>query len=224
MSAEESAGDRAAELACDVAHEVGNLVAAVRLQAHLLDAELSARELASASLGLDALSGRAGALLGLLRPLLTPDRGTLDPVAPGSALDVVRLAFEEEGTRGRRIEVGPAGPLPAVELDPAVLQALLRVHLGLALEAAPERGAVRVSLEREGACVVFRIEDEGRADEALSEWRSLARRGRPLACAVASEILARRGGACEAESGEGGSRVWLRVACAGEPGGSPGSD
>ena len=61
------------ELAFAIAHEVGNHLGGIRLQAHLLDDELDAREMAQASVLIDGLAGRSGPLLSLLRPLLAAD-------------------------------------------------------------------------------------------------------------------------------------------------------
>jgi len=61
------------ELAFAIAHEVGNHLGGIRLQAHLVDEDLDVRELAAASILIDGLAGRSGPLLALLRPLLSDD-------------------------------------------------------------------------------------------------------------------------------------------------------
>ena len=51
------------ELAFAIAHEVGNHLGGIRLQAHLLDENLDVRALAEASILIDGLAGRSGPLL-----------------------------------------------------------------------------------------------------------------------------------------------------------------
>ena len=50
------------ELAFAIAHEVGNHLGGIRLQAHLVDEDLDVRELAEASILIDGLAGRSGPL------------------------------------------------------------------------------------------------------------------------------------------------------------------
>ena len=57
--------DRRFALAFAIAHEIGNHLAGIRLEAHLLDEALGARGLAKASLAIDSLAGQAAPLLAL---------------------------------------------------------------------------------------------------------------------------------------------------------------
>ena len=97
--------DSGVELAFAIAHEVGNHLGGIRLQAHLLDDELGAREMAEASVLIDALAGRSGPLLALLRPLLSDDWRRAGGDSWAGVLGRVAQQIEDEGTRGVRFEV-----------------------------------------------------------------------------------------------------------------------
>ena len=90
----------AAELVFAIAHELGNHLSGIRMQAYLLDPDLDARSLAEASITIDAL---AGPLLSLVRPLLSDEwRPSGDETWPGLLRRVVQQ-IEEEGIRGVRL-------------------------------------------------------------------------------------------------------------------------
>ena len=73
-----------------IAHELGNHLAGIRLEAHLLDEDLGVRGLAKASLAIESLAGQAGPLLTLLRPLLGPDSSRPLTVDWASLLESVK--------------------------------------------------------------------------------------------------------------------------------------
>ena len=60
-----------ADLVFAICHEVGNLVGVIRLNADLIDAKASERELATLSVEIDDSSARIRSLLALVRPLLS---------------------------------------------------------------------------------------------------------------------------------------------------------
>jgi hypothetical protein len=198
------------ELVFAIAHEIGNHLGAIRLQAHLLDEELDARALATASIEIDGLAGRAGPLLALLRPIL------LNPPQSGSgstwAIELSRLSrqLEDDGTRGVRIEVRLApeeGALAAPAFD--WLPSLLIALLGATIASLPRRGAVRIRLEPGEAGTTLVVEDDG-PPEDLSLQASL--RGRPLVVAIARWLVGRAGGGVEIDRREDWTRVAIRFA------------
>ena len=95
----QSSADSSNNLVFALCHEISNLVAAIRLQAHLLDEELDARGLAVSSLEIDDLSARCAALLALVRPVLNEVAATAVP-APIPA-NVIAHGFE------RALEANP---------------------------------------------------------------------------------------------------------------------
>ncbi len=183
----------AATLVFAMCHEISNLVAAVRLQAHLLDEDLNARGLAVASLEIDDLSARAASLLALVRPVLSAPRGDV-PVVGAS---VIALGFEramaEYGGRGFEIVYEPEQDLPEIRAESEVFHYILLNHAYGAMEAMGSEGKLRFSVAADAKEVVFAIEDHAAADEQHLTWWQASLRGRALESAVAYHILAKRG-------------------------------
>jgi nitrogen-specific signal transduction histidine kinase len=215
-SESERAVDEGAELVFAVCHEIGNLLAAVRLQAHLLDEELGPRELAITSVELDDVSARASSLLAQVRALLSHDPERLSPVAPAAILSALQLALDEKGVWGVALEIEAEPQLPEVKVDPEILHHMLLTQVYEAVEAVRPRGTIRVSACRGASSLLFAIEDEGCDDDTLPGWRELQRRGRPLACAVAAHILGKLGGALSVTHEKGINRVAFELPRCGE--------
>lgn len=178
-------------------HEIGNLVGAVRLHAHLLDDDMGARELALASVELDDLSARASALLSHIRPLLSGPPLRRGEVEPAALIGVVHKMMEEHGGRGTQLRVDVLPELPPVDVDQDAIHPLLTSLIFCALEATSSTGRVTLRVERRREAVAFVVEDDGPVDEDPTLWHEQMRRGRPLICAVASVILEKRGGRLE---------------------------
>jgi hypothetical protein len=109
--------DSRIELLTAVAHEVGNLLAAVRLSAHLLPHAAEARERARGARQIEQLAAQAGELLAQVRPLLAarPARGA---VPPSEVLDGVRGALADApGAERLDVRAAPRG-LPDVRAAP----------------------------------------------------------------------------------------------------------
>lgn len=176
-----------------ICHDVGNLLAAVRLQAHLLGDEVGPRALAQASVDVDDLSARAGALLAQIRPLLADAEDRRVDVPPVAVLAAVEATLLDEGLRGLSLEVQTQPSMPSVSLDADALKSMLVCQVYGALETTEAPGQIVLSCGQDGDELVFGVEDDAAADD-LDTWRVSARRGRPLACAVAAKILARAGG------------------------------
>lgn len=197
------------ELVFALCHEIGNLVGAVRLHAHLLDEDMGAREIALASVELDDLSARASALLSHIRPVLSgpPERrGEVDPTA---LVGVVQKVMEEHGGRGTQLRVDVVPELPMIDMDQDAIHPLLTSLIFCAVEAATVRGSVTLRAEARPGAVAFVVEDDGPVDEDPTLWRDQMRRGRPLICAVASAILDKRGGELDVTRSQGRTSVAL---------------
>jgi len=191
--------ETAVDLVLALCHEIGNIVGAIRLNAHLLDPEMAPRELARTAVDLDDLSARSSALLMQVRPLLRDDPpGT--PACDGVALlDVVRELLIEQGGQGTALRFDDVTSLPPVVIGSSVLRALICGFAFKAIESSEGRGFVRIGAERRADTVCFVIEDDAEVPDDPVTWREAARRGRPLQCAVASHILARFGGSLEVD-------------------------
>ena len=77
--------DEVSRLVLSICHEAGNLVGAIRLNAHFVDDRLSALELAAASVEIDDLSARISSLLALVRPLVATEVPKLPGLCPFAA-------------------------------------------------------------------------------------------------------------------------------------------
>jgi signal transduction histidine kinase len=203
--------EEAQRLVFAMCHEISNLVAAVRLHAHLIDDDLDPRGLALASIEIDDSSARSGALLALVRAVL--GRPHEDGTHAQAAAIVLGLqyAIDEHGGRGVAITVQAAGGLPKVQADPQVMHYLLLTHLYGAIDSAPTGSEVRVVVEPGNGEVRFVIEDTGSADEEHLGWKKAALRGRVLSCAIADFVLKKIGGRLEVERAEKGTRTSLCV-------------
>lgn len=201
-STAESPADEATPLVLAICHEAGNLVGAIRLNAHLLDDGFSPLELATASVDIDDLSARIGSLLALVRPLIAPKVAQGDGSLPANVIAGVSGEVEAEGGRSVALAVEPCEALPAVAGEPETLHQLvvLFVHYAIDHGRVEESGVpgaevrVRAELTTGGNEVCFAIEDTGPADPELDGWRAHPLRGRVLACAVADRVLQRLGG------------------------------
>ncbi len=203
--------DEATPLVLALCHEIGNLVGAVRLQAHLLDSEFSPKELASTSIEVEDLCARASALLSHMRPLLTDaSRGGDQGVLPEAVLNALQYTLEDFGGRGVALSFDCQKGLPELSLDPDTVQQLLLTLAFGALEAARPRGCVviRALPGDDAGGVSLVVEDDGE-DEDLCDWSRQMLRGRVLACAVANRILVRRGGRLAVDRSQGITRVAL---------------
>ena len=197
----------AAELVFAIAHEVGNHLGGIRLQAHLLDEELDARELAGASVLIDELAGRCGPLLALVRPLLAD---VLRDAGGGPRWSTVLAGLErqvrDEGTRGTVVAFAPSEGLDAPAPDHDWLHPLLIALLGATVAHVGRAGRIRVGFASAGDDDVLEIADDG-PEENLDE--SAAARGRPLVVALAQALVGRLGGRVEAARDGAETRVRL---------------
>jgi signal transduction histidine kinase len=189
------------ELLQALGHEVGNLLAAIRLSAHLIVVGEAGSE---ASADIEELAARAGVLLTLIRPLL---RGGEDERARLDADELVTglvRALEGRRDRSERLEVVPPGAqLPAVRADPDALHHAFVVLVVGALEASRPGGAVRVAARRQGRELVLSVEDD--AGTLLAEPDALL--GRSLDLRLVEAVVSRDGGRLRVTGGAEGTRA-----------------
>ncbi len=199
-----------------LAHEIGNHLAGIRLEAHLLDESLGAQDLARASVAIDTLAGRAGPLLALLRPLLAPE-AMRAAARPAAVLDAVRRQLEEDGVGGRPIALEHPED---VQADAPVfdgLQPLLLALVGDPRSLPPGRAPIALRLVRRSEAIEIVCELPGDAFAALATGGEPGGglRGRDLAVAIARVLVADAGGRVEGGTVEGAaparSRIVLRL-------------
>lgn len=193
-----------------IAHELGNHLAGIRLEAHLLDESLGARGLAKASIAIDSLAGQSGPLLALLRPLLSPAARRPGIGTLANVLDGVRRELEEDGTAGRGVELRVAADAASAPAFFEGLHALL-----VALVGAPAGSRIALALAREPSGLVLRIErSDGvyveAADELAQDGGRLdGLRGRALVLALGRVLIEDAGG--RLETGGSADRSWVAL-------------
>jgi hypothetical protein len=183
-----------------ICHEVGNLLAAIRLHGDLLDADAGRQ--------VSELSARSGALLSLVRPLLDP--AAFEPVAlePARLLSGLRTGLDDP--QDPRLDLGAeeAIGLPDVIADGDALHHLLLSELLAGFELLGEGERLRASARPDGQGVAFEL-CGGRPEREPREGDRLA--GRTLSHAVAAELLGRVGGTVRRGARDGRQQIELIV-------------
>jgi nitrogen-specific signal transduction histidine kinase len=195
------------DLVLALGHEIGNLLAATRLHAHLIDADATAMELSKTSATIGELSSRMGSLLAQIRPLVSPvpeDAPNIDPI---EVLDGVHRGIEESCDERVAIDLESAAGLPMASIDPEPLHHILLASIYQALEESEPAGKVAVSAFARAESIVFAVDDESK----FEDFAGGALRGGALLHAVADAILRPRRGQIAIRSLGEGSRVELIV-------------
>jgi hypothetical protein len=175
------------ELLFALCHEVGNLLAAVRLHNRFADEESGAR--------ISELTDRAGSLVALVRPLLSNPPPSVPVLDPLELLEALQRGLDDVGGARVRVELKSAVDLPGVAIDGETLHHLLMADLFAALENLPGGERVRVAAEPSPDGVAFTLEVPG---GATPEAPARTLTGRALTHALAAEILGKRGGSVAA--------------------------
>ena len=191
-------------------HEIGNLLAATRLHAHLIDADRTATELSEISATIGELSSRMGSLLAQIRPLVSPVPEGAPNVDPIEVLDGVHRGIEESCDERVVIDLESAAGLPMAIIDPEPLHHILLTSIYWALEESEPTGKVAVSAFAQAESIVFTVDDENPFEDAAGGVRT----GRALLHAVADAILRPRRGQIAIRSWGAGNRVELTVPAA----------
>jgi nitrogen-specific signal transduction histidine kinase len=206
-AAKDSARLEPMDLVFALGHEIGNLLAATRLHAHLIDAEMTEAELSEVSATIGELSSRMGSLLAQIRPLVSPVPGDAPHIDLVGVLDGVRCGVEESCDTRISVDLESAAGLPMAAIDPEPLHHILLTLVYQALEESAPTGRVAVSAVEQAQSIIFRV--DGETEFEVDADRAL--RGRTLLCAVADSILRPRRGQIACGSLGSGNRVELTV-------------
>ena len=198
------------DLALALGHEIGNLLAATRLHAHLIHAEMTEAELSELSATIGELSSRMGSLLAQIRPLVSPVSGDTPHVDLVGVLDGVRCGVEESCDARIAVDLESAAGLPMAAIDPEPLHHILLTAVYQALDESAPTGRVAVSAVAQAESIMIRVDGE----VACEADASGALRGRTLLCAVADAILRPCRGQIAVHSLGSGNRVELTVPAA----------
>jgi len=183
-----------------ICHEVGNLLAGIRLHGELRDPG-SGRRVAG-------LSARAGSLVSLVRPLLDADGADPRGYDPVRVLEGARASLDDPDDPRLALAARAAGELPPVRVDGEVLHHLLVSEVLASLEdlAAGER--LEVGARLDGDRVVLSLVG-GPPEPAPGPDERLA--GRALCQVLAGELLGRTGGSVRVDAHGGRRRVALAL-------------
>ena len=192
-----------------LSHDVGNLLAAVRLSAHLLANDIAESERLSLSRDVEDLAARAGALLAHVRPLLAGATLARVRVSPAEVMMALSRALKDCRTGGATLSIARGRNLPDVRVDPDALYHLLLTLVHGSLEAAAPKGRVRVSAKHQGRRVILSVSDDGRQVDLDELRHGSTPRGRELAIRVADAVLRLMGGRASAELQRRGTRIDL---------------
>jgi signal transduction histidine kinase len=199
------------DLVLALGHEIGNLLAATRLHAHLIDADTAETELSNFSATIGELSARMGSLLAQIRPLVSPVPEGAPNVDPIEVLDGVHRGIEESCDERVAIDLESAADLPMASIDPEPLHHILLTLIYQALEESEPAGKVAVSAFARADSIVFTVDDETKFEDVAGG----ALKGRALLHTVADAILRPRGGQIAVRSLGAGNRVELTVPASG---------
>ncbi len=198
------------DLVLALGHEIGNLLAATRLHAHLIDADKTAKELSEVSATIGELASRMGSLLAQVRPLVSPVLEGAPNIDPIEVLDGVQRGIEESCDERVAIDLESAAGLPMAVIDPEPLHHILLTLIYRALEESEPDGKVAVSAFAQAESIVFTVDDESQYEDIAGN----ALTGRALLHTVADAILRPRRGQIAIRSLGAGSRVELTVPAA----------
>jgi signal transduction histidine kinase len=196
----------AAELVLAICHEVGNLLAAARLSAHLLP-RIGEEDKGMAE-ALEDLAAQAGWLLSHVRPLLTDDSESRIRVSPSSVLGAVARALRDGSGAASGPEVQVPEGLPDVRVDPDALHHVLLTLVRSGREAMEGGKETVVSARHsKGGSVVFTVFDG--AARARGGPSAAPPRGRALALEIARALAVRDRGAMTSRITSAGTEVAL---------------
>lgn len=220
MSPSRKPGRRALEtedLVLGICHEVGNLLAATRIAAHLVaKGILVGPDVVGTALQVESATALAGAFLGQLRPLLGLSASRLPRVTISELLAALQRNLGPAAGGPAQLSLSAPRSLPDVTVDPEALHHALAALVLSAAAVTPTDGRIHVSARRDGPRVVLRIDDDGRPLEPGPPAGTAPRRGRRLVLAVVDAVLRRQGGRLQAvpRSKRAGTRVEVTLRAA----------
>ena len=182
------------DLVLGLGHEVGNILAGIRLGAHLVARRLFDGDVSDGAARTERETTRAGAYLGQMRPLLVTTRGRRPRVPVQEVLGALDRSLGAAAGGPRQLAIRTPRGVADLLADPDALHHVLVALVLCAADATPDGGKVCVSARESGPNVVLRIEDDGGPLEAGPPPGQPPRRGRPLVLAAAAQIARRQGG------------------------------
>ncbi|HVP31436.1 MAG TPA: ATP-binding protein [Myxococcota bacterium] len=195
-----------------ICHEVGNLLAASRLTAHLIARDAGDPETVTASRTIEDLAAQAGSLLAHVRLLVADSPAPRVRIAPRDLLEAVQRA-QPGRTAGGGLQL--TGRIPAgiaIEADADAVNHALCSLVDAAREAAGAGGKVELGLERARDTARFVVTDDGPPFDAAAGEASM-KRGRNLVIALARLVARKQGGDLLVRRTRGSTQVRLEIPC-----------
>ncbi len=205
------------ELVLGLCHEVENVLAGIRLGAHLVANGLYEGDIAAASATAEMAVARAGAWVGLLRPLLVAAPPQRVRVAADEMLRALDRSVGASAGGPRKVVIHVPRMAPDLLVDPDSLHHALIALVLAATEVTPLGGTVRVSARRDEARVVFSVEDEGLPLDPQTGGPRAALRGRWLLLALVGAAMRRQGGRLAWEKRPRGRGTRVRISLRAAP-------
>jgi len=199
-------------------HEVGNLLAAVRMSGHFLGGDLPAADREHMGREVEMLAALAGACIGQIRTLLGENVDRRSRLALAPILENAARTVEEVLPDASCIGVRVHKRLPDVRVDADAFHHLLVLLLiGSATARASPGVKVRVTTAREGHRVIVRVSDNGPPLHEVPTAARPGRRGRELWLSIADAVLRVDGGAVRITPRRRGTLVELLLSAARSP-------
>lgn len=194
------------ELVFALCHEVGNLLAASRMQANLLTGAEDAASATRAAGTISQLASQMGSLISLIRAILTQPTGSPESLDPLDVLDELQRSVDESCEDRVRFNLRSAVDLPRAVIEGDALHHVLLIAVYSGLEDSGPSGIVSVSAASNSDELTFIVEAEG------PDWQSGgALRGRMLAQIVADAVIGARGGRTRVYHRDGSNCVEFTV-------------
>lgn len=189
-----------------MAHELGNLLAGIRLTGHFLGEEVSAAERTRWSGDIEFLSAQAGAWALLVAPL-AEGRSAPARVAASDLLEAVQWSVADL-TGAARLTVPKGRGTAPLRIEQRVVHQLVLLLATSALAETPE-ASVRLTLSARPRHVVLSLLDDVAPIELPSS--EPAHGGRELMVEVGDALLRQVGGRLEMGTRRAGNRfdLWL---------------
>ena len=188
-------------------HELGNLLAGIRLTTHFLGGRVSEGERRKLARETELLTAQAGAWVALIRPLRA-QRPTQSRLAPAELLGALERSVTELLESPDQLRIPKGRGLPDVRIDSDAVHHLLVLLVAGAISESDGR-RVRIMLREESRHVVMTVADATRRIPVGPDGPSP--RGRELARLVGDELLRIAGGRLVVAATSRGNRLelWL---------------
>ncbi len=193
------------DLVRPLCHEIGNLMAGIRLTAHVLGGERDVPDRMALARDQQRMVAHAGALLALVRPLVSPDSVERRPVGTADLLAAVSRGLGDVVPVDQRLSVPKGRGLPDVRADADIAHHGLVALLLASVEAAGAEGHVRLRAVREDRKLLLTLTDPGAPAEPAA--RGETPHGRALQIAAVDAAMRAAGGRVRAVDAPRGSRI-----------------